>query len=151
MFIMPFQKGNVIGPRFQRGNTIGFVKGNAPWNKGLHPEYLQGRNHPNWRGGRRKLSQGYIYIWQPKHPLASKEGYVMEHRLVMEKHLGRYLTPAECVHHLNGIKDDNRLENLSLLRNHGENTKLHFKESNRVIELEALVKRYESKYGKLDG
>lgn len=57
---------------------------------------------------------GYIYIYKPKHPFCSKQKYVAEHRLVMEKHLKRFLTPKEVVHHINGIKDDNRLENLML-------------------------------------
>ena len=46
---------------------------------------------------------GYILIYKPKHPFATQNGYVFEHRLVMEKHLGRYRTPEEIVHH-KGIK-----------------------------------------------
>lgn len=57
----------------------------------------------------------YEYIKRPEHPFATKKGYVMEHRLVMEKHLGRYLYPDEIVHHLNKDSLDNRLDNLSLV------------------------------------
>lgn len=59
----------------------------------------------------------YLIKTKIKHPFAQHDGYVYEHRLVMEKHIGRYLTAEEVVHHLNGNKKDNRIENLMLLPN----------------------------------
>ena len=70
---------------------------------------------PSWKGGKWKDKDGYIHIYNPNHPFAQKKGYIAEHRLVIEKFLGRYLEPWEQVHHINGIKDDNRLENLELV------------------------------------
>ena len=74
-----------------------------------------GSEHPSWTGGRSKMSNGYMCIWNPSHPFANQKGYVYEHRLVMEKHLGRYLTKDEVPHHINGDPSDNRIENLLLL------------------------------------
>lgn len=67
-------------------------------------------------GTGRYLKNGYVMIFQKDHPRThgSKGNYVFEHIIVMEKFLGRYLTAAENVHHKNGIKDDNSIENLEL-------------------------------------
>jgi len=84
---------------------------------------LFGDKAANWRGGRRKWKTGYIVVYAPDHPRAVNGRYVKEHRLVMEKHLGRYLFPWEIVHHKNGLKDDNRIENLQLLPSNAEHNK----------------------------
>lgn len=104
-----------------------FKKGQISWSK-LHPEIMpKGKNHWNWKNGE-MISQGYIYVLQPSHPKANKRGYIKRSHLVMEKMLGRYLTPIEVVHH-KGIKyplgsienkQDDRPENLQLFANESE-------------------------------
>ena len=74
-----------------------------------------GDSSPNWKGGRTETN-GYIRKLAPGHPRASKSRYVLEHILVMESQLGRFLLPNERVHHKNGRRDDNRPENLELWR-----------------------------------
>lgn len=84
---------------------------------------ILGEKNPTWKGGR-KIKSGYIEVYSPNHPYRNGN-YVMEHRLIMEQHLGRYLYPYEVVHHINGIRDDNRIENLELLPSQGKhNTKV---------------------------
>ncbi len=84
--------------------------------KTLKGKYV-GKKSSRWNGGRYYHKSGYVCIYSPNHPFKDKDGYVFEHRLVVEKKLGRYLEPKGRVHHLNGIRDDNRAENLELLEN----------------------------------
>lgn len=65
-------------------------------------------------GRRYHTADGYIRIYWPEHPIANTRGHVIEHRIVMCEKLGRTILPHERVHHINGIRDDNRPENLEL-------------------------------------
>lgn len=84
-----------------------------------------GASNSQWNGGRRKTADGYIEIYSPDHPNKSVRNTVYEHRLVMEEHLGRYLLPTEVVHHINEIKDDNRIDNLMLFASESEHQAHH--------------------------
>jgi hypothetical protein len=77
--------------------------------------------------GYKMRGDGYIAIAVPEHPFATKDGYVLEHRLVMEKHLGRYLLPHEDVHHEDENRQNNALENLKLLT-HADHLRQHYHE-----------------------
>uniref|UniRef100_A0A6M3IVW4 Putative homing endonuclease n=1 Tax=viral metagenome TaxID=1070528 RepID=A0A6M3IVW4_9ZZZZ len=89
-----------------------------------------GNKSPNWKGGRYKEPQGYIRVLLPQGDpfvvMGDKMNYVKEHRLVMAKNINRCLHPWEHVHHKNGIKDDNRIENLKLT-----SASLHITEHNK--------------------
>ena len=75
----------------------------------------KGPEHSKWKGGRYTSAAGYVFIRAVGHPHADKDGYVLEHRLVAEQQLGRPLTHDEHAHHINGIKNDNRPENIVVL------------------------------------
>lgn len=84
-----------------------------------HGESTKGENNPNWKGGKYILKSGYIGVL-----VSGSQIYKLEHDVVMEKHLGRKLKKDEVVHHINGIKNDNRIENLELMTNY-EHSKMH--------------------------
>jgi hypothetical protein len=96
----------------------------------------RGPQHHNWNGGRWKSSDGYIFVQMtPEHRFAemrSSRGYVKEHRLVLAESLGRPLTPGEVAHHVNEIRDDNRLENLQLFESKATHVRFHRKLRNEA-------------------
>ena len=73
-----------------------------------------GEKHHMWKGGTEITVDGYRVIYAPKHPMAHKGKY-QEHRIIMEKHIGRYLTRNEIVHHKDGNKLNNKIENLEIM------------------------------------
>ena len=75
-------------------------------------------------GHKKKRGDGYIEIYFPDHPKSTNDGYIMEHDLIMECNIGRWLKKDEIVHHINHIRDDNRIENLKLLTK-SEHARLH--------------------------
>ncbi len=88
-------------------------------------EYREKMRNIKLKGNIQK-DKGYILIYLPNHPFRNKQGYVYEHRRVMENHIGRFLTSIERIHHKNGIRHDNRIKNLVLFRSTSEHAKSHF-------------------------
>ena len=75
-----------------------------------------GKDNPAWKGGR-TITGGYFAIRAPHHPYVGKTGYIMEHRIIMERRLGRYLKSHEVVHHIDGNPYNNDSANLHLFPN----------------------------------
>ena len=116
-----------------------------------------GSNNALWKGGHTTDNQGYVYTYVYLDDFfasmrSKRRCYVAEHRLVMAQHLCRCLLPWEVVHHKNGVKNDNRLENLTLLSSRSlhmgdillrrENKKLR----RQVAELEIKIKLLAGKF-----
>lgn len=111
---------------YAKGQPLRFVNGHQ--SRGLY-----GAKGSGWKGGRREAGGGYVMILCRDHPHANRAGYVMEHRLVMERVCGRFLEPQEVVHH-KGVrfpqgsvenKRDNLPDNLELLANQAEHVRRH--------------------------
>ena len=89
-------------------------------------------------GQKKKRKDGYMAIYFPEHPQANSEGFIMEHHLVMECFIGRHLREDEVVHHINHIRDDNRLENLKLMT-FTEHARLHMIERHQKLREEKEI------------
>lgn len=100
-------------------------------------EQQSGPGAVNWKGGRRKSSNGYIEIYSPDHPNANRRKCVYEHVLVMENKLGRYIKKGEFIHHIDLNKTNNNPDNLIVLTNE-EHARVHNKIKNGVNKYEAI-------------
>lgn len=100
-------------------------------------------------GRRARNFKGYVWVWEPDYP-KSYQGWVPEHRLIMQKIVGRELERHEHVHHINGIKNDNRPENLILLTN-SEHQAITTARNNVNLKAKlAELEEYRRRYGALD-
>ena len=84
-------------------------------------------NSPRWNGGKYTDKLGYVHIYSFNHPYKDIRNYVLRSRLVMEKHIGRFLNPKEEIHHINKIKNDDRFKNLKLFTTGNEHDSFHSK------------------------
>lgn len=120
----------------------------------------KGKANPGWKGGRRTERSGYIVVYVPDdsffRPMANEKNYLGEHRLVMAQHLGRCIQPWEFVHHKNGIRNDNRIENLELTTksNHSKDHNAGYQDGYRKGFLDgksAKIARLEARIKELGG
>lgn len=101
-------------------NNPMYGKGNFGEANGMYGK--TGKLNPAWNGGRKQRKDGYVFVYSPTHPHASGN-YVLEHRLVMEKEIGRYLEPNEVVHHIDENPSNNNPDNLRLYSSQSEHIK----------------------------
>ena len=88
-----------------------------------HPSWAKSEKSVSWKGGRTFDKHGYVRIYMPDHP-DSVGNYILEHRYIMEQHIGRRLDKQKHVHHINQNRSDNRIENLILMEI-GEHSREH--------------------------
>ena len=105
----------------------------------------KGEKASNWKGGVKTTRAGYRQILQPGHPRADANGYVMEHIVVWEQSTGVKIPENCCIHHLNGDKTDNRIENLCMML-HRAHTVFHHTGAKRSAETKQKIAERKKKY-----
>lgn len=108
--------------------------------------------HPNWKGGRTDNGQGYMMIMEKNHPRANSGGYVMEHILIWEKIYNKKLPKDWVIHHLNGLRNDNRPENLiAMKRSEHIHQAEGFKKRIRELEIEIAILKQQNLFSIREG
>ena len=100
-----------------------FRKEQKAWNKGINCPQVTGSKNGNWKGGKNKHSKGYIEV------RVAVNRRKLEHRKIMEDYLGRELKSSEIIHHKDGNKTNNSIENL-IITNSSDHAKYHLEERN---------------------
>jgi len=133
--------GELAPLAFQTDTRRGFVKGQPQ--RFIAGHHARGSNNPAWNGGRSSHHQGYALVMKPDHPRASSNGYVLEHILVGEQALGRFLPPQAVVHHVNEQRSENRNSNLVICEDDTYHKLLHkrmraFRATGSVLGVQCL-------------
>ena len=98
----------------------------------------KGEKAGNWKGGKKVTARGYRQVLLPSHPRADTNGYVLEHIAVWEQETGISVPMDCCIHHLNGNKLDNRIENLCMMKK-SAHTAFHHTGTKRSAETKKKI------------
>jgi HNH endonuclease len=145
--------GKVVGGAAGGVVYSALVANNIPLrtdSEGLAQKYPSGRNGSlaaNWQGGENEQKTGYIYIYSPDHPRATKAGYVFKHILIAEGKIGRYLAKGEVVHHIDANKENNDPDNL-LVCTRSEHVKIHMRAVKENVQLRKRIAELEKELEK---
>ncbi len=133
-----FKKDCLYGIQFKK-NFIPWNKGlkgvQIAWNKGKKYPQFSGKNNSNWKGGKYN-QKGYIYLLKPNHPFCNNIGYVPEHRLVIEKYIGRYLIPKEKTHHLEKRSNNHPKMLMAFI---SQSAHIRFEKNPNNVKLEEII------------
>ena len=129
--------GKVFIKGEHRSPETEFKKGQKRFGKenGMFGIHNYREKSSGWKGGRIKDSYGYIRIKDRSHPFCDKQGYVLEHRIIVETQIGRYLKPIEKVHH-RGAKNDNRPQMLMAFTSESAHRRF---EKNGIVRVKEIV------------
>ena len=122
-----FRNGKTIKELAQKYSVSEYIIKNRLREKGVDTD--------TFHKGYRIKDSGYIVVLRHEHPRANKQGYIEEHTLIMEEHIGRYLKENEVVHHVNGNKGDNRVENLKLMTAF-QHKCMHSSRERKIVDLQ---------------
>ena len=112
-----------LGRTIEKNESVKHINGDKKDNRIenliiVKHKYTERKCNTIYRNGKQKgykIDQGYALIWNPQHPMAGKSGYVVEHRIIMAEYLGRMLEKNEHVHHKDGNRLNNCIENLEII------------------------------------
>ena len=105
--------GKTLPKRNKNRGLNRFIQGHSNWTRFGR---IKGNNNPNWKGGRIISKDGYIYVKKRDHKFANSGGYCPEHRIVYEEYYKCCLIPWAIIHHIDGDKQNNNINNLKAMK-----------------------------------